>query len=135
MPEGSSTREFAVPYLVRQKAGAWGRAELVPGIGTLSKDGYATISAVSCPSAGTCAAAGRYTTSSYNPDGSGPGQAFVLIETNGRWGVPSDVTSSLGNDGPASFASLSCPAQDGCGAGGSYWHGQQQRAFVISQPG
>jgi hypothetical protein len=135
MPEGSSTREFAVPYLVRQRAGVWGRAQLVPGIGALSKNGYATISAVSCPSAGSCAAAGGYTTSSYNPDGSGPGQAFVLIETNGRWGVPRDVTSSLGNDGPAAFAGLSCPAKDGCSAAGNYWHGQQQRAFVISQAG
>jgi hypothetical protein len=135
MPEGSSTREFAVPYLVRQKAGVWGRAQMVRGIGALSKNGYATINAVSCPSAGSCAAAGGYTTSSYNPDGSGPGQAFLLIETNGRWGIPSDVTSSLRNDGPAAFAGLSCPAKDGCSAAGNYWHGQQQRAFVISQAG
>jgi hypothetical protein len=140
MPEGSSTREFAVPYLVRQKDGVWGHAQLVPGIGALSKNGYATISAVSCPAAASqaatnCAAAGSYSTSTYNPEGSGPGQAFLLVETNGRWGVPADVTSTLGNDGPAAVAGLSCPARGGCSAAGNYWHGQQQRAFVISQAG
>ncbi|HEX7994630.1 MAG TPA: hypothetical protein VF506_11960, partial [Streptosporangiaceae bacterium] len=132
---GSSTREFAVPYLVRQKAGVWGRAMTISGIRTLSKYGYAVITGVSCAGAKNCAAAGRYTTSSYNPDGSGPGQAFVLDEINGRWGVPRDVTSSLTNDGPAVIAGISCPAVAACTAGGSYWLGQQERAFVVSQAG
>jgi hypothetical protein len=132
---GSSTREFAVPYLVRQKAGVWGRAETISGIGALSKYGYAVITGVSCAAAKNCAAAGRYTTSSYNPDGTGPGQAFVLNELNGRWGVPRDVTSSLTNDGPAVIAGISCPVVAACTAGGDYWLGQQERAFVVSQAG
>jgi hypothetical protein len=132
---GSSTRMFAVPYLVRQKAGIWGRAEKITGIGTLSKYGYAVITGVSCATARNCAAAGRYSTSSYNPEGSGPGQAFVLNEINGRWGVPRDVTSSLTNDGPAVIAGISCPAVTACTAGGNYWLGQQERAFVVSQAG
>lgn len=132
---GSSTREFGVPYLVRQKAGVWGRAETISGIGALSKYGYAIITGVSCAAAKSCAAAGRYTTSSYNPDGTGPGQAFVLNEINGQWGVPRDVTSSLTNDGRAAIAGISCPAVAGCSAGGYYWLGQQEIAFVVSQAG
>ncbi len=133
MPEGSSTREFAVPYLVRQRAGVWGRAQQLPGIGTLSKNGYAIITSVACTSPGDCTASGRYSTSSYNPDGTGPGQVFVVTESNGRWGTPIDVSATLGNDGPAQTAALSCPARDGCSAGGLYWLKQQQRAFVVSE--
>jgi hypothetical protein len=135
MPEGSSTREFAVPYVVRQRAGAWGHAQVVPGITTLSKHGYAIVTAVACTSGGDCAAAGRYSTSSYNPDGSGPGEVFVTSETNGRWGSPSDVTASLGNDGPASMAAIACPGAGKCSAGGAYWLKDQERAFVISEAG
>jgi len=132
---GSSTREFGVPYLVRQKAGVWGRAVTISGIGTLSKYGYAIITGISCAAAGNCAAAGRYSTSSYNPDGTGPGQAFVLNEINGRWGVPHEVTSSLTNDGPAMITGVSCPAVAACTAGGNYWLGSRETAFVVGQAG
>ncbi len=57
----------------------------------------------------------------------------MLTESNGRWGAPVNVTGALGNDGPARTAALSCPARDGCSAGGILLAKQQQRAFVLSE--
>ena len=129
---GSSTREFSVPYLAVQRNGRWRRAETIPGISSLSKFGYAVLTSVSCASPGNCAAAGRYSTSTYNPEGTGPGQAFVLNKRSGTWGTPHVVTIALGNDGPAQM-SVSCPAAGSCGAAGYYYSGAQQVGFVVSQ--
>jgi hypothetical protein len=130
---GSSTRDFAVPYVAAQRKGSWGRAEKIPGIGTLSTHGYAVVTAVSCASRGNCAAAGRYSTTTYNPCGSGPDQVFVLNKANGTWGTPHVVTVTLGNDGPAQITAVACPAAGRCSAAGFYYSGAQERAFVISQ--
>ncbi len=130
---GSSTREFAVPYVAIQRKGSWGRAEKVAAIGTLSKHGFAVVTSVSCASPGNCAAAGRYSTTTYNPDGSGPDQVFVLNKTNGTWGTPHVVTATLGNDGRAQITAVACPAAGMCTAAGYYYFGVQERAFVISQ--
>jgi hypothetical protein len=57
-------------FVISQKSGVWGKAERVPGITALNAGGVPTgaedspagpsISQVSCPSAGNCAAAGTY---------------------------------------------------------------------------
>ena len=132
-PEGSSTRAFAVPYVVRQRRGSWGQAERIPDIGAVSKNGYAVVTALSCSSPGNCGVAGRYTTSSYNPDGSGPGQVFVTSQVRGALTTPRVITTALGNDGPAEIAAIACTAAGRCSAVGYYWLGNQERAFVISQ--
>jgi hypothetical protein len=116
-----------------QREGSWGRAQKIPAIGTFSKDGYAVITSISCASPRDCAAAGRYSTTTDNPDGSAPGQAFVLTKTNGAWGTPHVVTGTLGNDGPAQISAVACPAAGRCSAAGYYWSGAQERAFVVSQ--
>ena len=130
---GSSTREFSVPYVAVQRNGGWRRAETIPGISSLSKFGYAVLTSVSCASPGNCAASGHYSTSTYNPEGNGPGQAFVLNKTNGTWGTPHVVTVALGNDGPAQISAVACPAAGSCSAAGYYYSGTQQRGFVVSQ--
>jgi hypothetical protein len=133
MAAGSSTREFAVPYVAIQRKGGWGRAVRIPAIGTVSKNGFAVVTSVSCASPGNCGAAGRYSTTTYNPDGSGPDQVFVLDKTNGTWGTPHVATATLNNDGPGQITGLACPAAGRCSAGGYYYFGAQERAFVISQ--
>jgi hypothetical protein len=47
----------------------------VPGLGTLNKGRNASVTSVSCASAGNCAAGGTY------HDGSGNQQAFVVSQT------------------------------------------------------
>src|SRR5260221_14761863 len=50
----------AVTHTAQARAGGavWGRAIEVPGLGTLNAGGEAQVSAVSCASAGNCAAGG-----------------------------------------------------------------------------
>jgi hypothetical protein len=134
-PEGSSTRAFAVPYVVRQRRGTWGQAERIPAIAAVSKFGYAVITALSCSSSGNCGIAGRYATSSDNPDGSGPGQVFVASQVRGALTTPRVITTALGNDGPAQIAAIACTAAGRCSAVGYYWLREQERAFVISRAG
>lgn len=89
-----------------------------------------------------CASGARYLSeavskfdpgSSCHPDGSGPGQVFVLSKVNGRWSTPKDVTATLHNGGPAQIVEMACPAAGKCRAAGYYWPHFQEVAFVISQ--
>jgi hypothetical protein len=55
--------------------GQWGKAVEVPGLGTLNKGGGASVSSVSCPRTGACAAGGYYTIRG------GAFEAFVVSQT------------------------------------------------------
>ncbi len=133
-PEGSSTRQYAAPYVVSERKGTWGDARQIPGLGKLSKYGYATINVIACTSPGNCTAAGSYSASSYNPNGSGPDQVFVASESGGVWGMAREIISVPANVGQAGIASLACPTAGKCSAGGAYWPNvDQQVAFVVSQ--
>ncbi len=134
--EGSSTREYAVGFVLNQRNGTWGSPQLVPGMSALSKNGYNVITAVSCSLPVNCAVGGAVSISSDNPDGTGPGQAFVASKVGGKWQLPLDVTTSLGNQGPAQVSAMACPRVSKCTAGGSYYLDyQQQQAFIVSQVG
>jgi len=94
------------------------------------------IASVPCASPGNCAAGGNYTTSEYNPDGTGPGQAFVVSQVNGTWHAARQVPAALNLNGPARITAVACPAASRCSAGGCYGDleiSPQQRAFVVSQ--
>ena len=58
--------------MASQVNGTWRTAIEIPGLGTLNAGGNASITSVSCATAGTCAAGGSYT------DGAGHTQAFVV---------------------------------------------------------
>ena len=62
------------PFVVSQTNGTWGNAIEVPGSGTLNA-GDATVTSVSCRSAGKCAAGGTY------HDASGHIQAFLVNQS------------------------------------------------------
>ena len=76
----SSGQEQAL--VVNETNGTWGTAIEVPGSATLNAGGSASVTSVSCASAGNCAAGG-----SYHIDSSSSLQAFVASETNGTWGA------------------------------------------------
>jgi hypothetical protein len=62
-------------FVVSEIIGTWHTAIEVPGTAALNKGGNASVSSVSCASAGNCGAGGLYL------DGSGHFQAFVVSET------------------------------------------------------
>jgi len=86
-------------FTVDETAGSWGTAQLVT---TDDLDAY-RFTAISCPSAGNCAAVGTYTGDS--------GSGFVMDETDGTWGSPQVVSASL--------SSVSCPTVGDCTAAGT----------------
>src|SRR5215475_7068664 len=67
----------AQAFAVSKTNGTWGQAIKVPGSGILNAGGDASISSVSCATAGNCAAGGFY------HDSAGHNQAFVVGQANG----------------------------------------------------
>jgi len=115
-------------FVVTERNGAWGKAIEMPGLGALNKGGDAGVSAVSCGTAGNCAAAGGY---------AGPGSgSFVATERNGRWGTAIDVPGleALNKGGGAGVSAVSCGAAGSCAAAGDYTgSGGDGQGFVASE--
>jgi hypothetical protein len=141
MPTGTETREYATPFVVSQHDGTLGRARQIPGIGAISKYGFAVLTVLSCAAPGNCAAGGYYTTLLGPSYGTGPGQAFVVSQVNGTWHRARTVTAALNNSGPydggpAELTSMACSAAGRCTAGGYYGDSEisaRQHAFVVGQ--
>jgi hypothetical protein len=118
-------------FLVSEKNGWWGKAIEVPGLAALNTGGNAEISALSCGSAGSCAADGSYATRSNRA------RAFVVSEKNGWWGKAMQVpglAALSGASGDSSAGSLSCGPAGYCAAGGNYSpRPAHERAFVVSE--
>ena len=106
-------------FVATERNGRWGTAIEVPGLGALNTVGQAIVNAVSCGSAGNCAAGGDYT------DRRGPSQGFVAVERNGRWGKAIEVPGlgALNKFGDAEVGSVSCGSAGSCAAGGYYTDG------------
>src|SRR5579862_5823407 len=62
------------------RAGGWSAALEVPGTAALNSGGFASVSSVSCASAGNCSAGGSYAT-----PGPQRHHAFVVSQVRGRW--------------------------------------------------
>jgi hypothetical protein len=128
----SAGAEFQ-PFVVDETDGTWGTAIEVPGMSGLNigHDGHLT--AVSCRTAGNCAAVGFYQDASFRP------QAFVVDERNGTWSTAVKVpgTTALETGGGAELDSVSCPADGNCVAGGSYGHyaesGDTGQPFLVAE--
>jgi hypothetical protein len=119
-------------FVVNETGGTWGKAAEVPGTAALNGGGYATVNAVSCPSAGNCSAGGSYTTAAPVT------QAFVIDETGGTWGKARVVPGSaaLNKHGLAQINAVSCPSAGNCSAGGFYLDASfDTQAFVVSESG
>jgi len=123
--DGFSQRQA---FVVNQANGTWHTAVKVPVAAAL-RHGNASITSVSCGSAGNCSAGGEYL------DNSRGHQAFVVSQAHGIWGTAIEVpgTAAL-NHGNADLSSVSCGSAGNCSAGGYYTDSSsRQQAFVVSQ--
>jgi cytochrome c551/c552 len=121
--EDSSLGEHA--FVVSQAHGVWGQAGQIPG----TTGGGAQLVALSCTSAGSCGAAGFYTTTTAT-------QAFVASQVNGTWGKAEPIPglAALNQGRNAAAASLSCTSAGACGAAGMYTDSAgRELAFAASQ--
>jgi hypothetical protein len=115
-------------FVASEVNGTWHAAIEVPGTAALNQNGNARAVAVSCASAGNCAAGGWYTGSSR--------QAFVTSEVNGTWHTAIEVpgTAALNQGGNALVDTVSCAMAGNCAAAGFYTESSQHlQAFVVNQ--
>jgi hypothetical protein len=122
-------------FVVTERNGNWGKAIEVPGLGALNAgatpfNGDANVDAVSCASAGNCAAGGYYSTRGQRFHG------FVVAERNGRWGKATEVPGLgvFSTAGDAGVRSLSCASAGNCTAAGSYTPSRHDtQGFVVAE--
>jgi hypothetical protein len=127
---GSYTDRAGHPqaFLVTEKSGVWSAAQQVAG--ALNAGGDATANAVSCPSAGNCAAGGSYTSTAHGQ------QAFVISERRYVWSAARQVAGALNTSGDTSIDAISCPSAGNCAAGGEYGIGNPFfDAFIVTERG
>ncbi len=108
-------------FVVSEVSGTWAAAQGVAG--TLNSSGPASITSLSCGSAGNCSGGGFY-------DYGGYFAPFLVSEKNGTWGQAIDVPGLVTRD--ASVESVSCASAGNCGAGG-YFDGAGSGGFVVSE--
>src|SRR5260370_1408529 len=103
-------------FVASETNGTWHAAIEVPGTAALNKGGFATVSSVSCASAGNCLAGGSYFAAEADI------QAFVASETNGTWHAAIEVpgTAALNIGRSADVMSVSCTSAGNSAAGGSH---------------
>lgn len=116
-------------FVVTEKNGHWGNAIQVPGLAPLNAGGSAFPVALSCGSAGNCAAGGSYR------DAASHGQAFLVTQSNGHWNKAAEVpgTGALNVGGSAQVTTISCSSAGNCAAGGFYVTSGPLELFVITQ--
>jgi hypothetical protein len=122
-------RAQAMPFVVNEVHGFWGRAKAVPGLRALSPGGSDYEVSISCSRAGDCAARGNYL------DASKVTQAFVVNENKGVWGSAFAIPGMIALNGHhiSELLSISCAARGECSAGGTYGTGSHEQAFVIDE--
>jgi hypothetical protein len=96
----------------------------------LNKGGYASLSTMSCVSAGNCTGGGLYT------DHSGAQQGFVVSQAGYAWRAAINLPGlqALNKGAYAQVSAVSCTSPGDCGAGGIYTDsGYDNTAFVVSR--
>jgi hypothetical protein len=119
----SGTRGF----LAGDAGGRWGLYVLPDGIGS-------TITAISCPAPGYCAAGGRRLNS---PGPSFPASMIAIDEAAGHWGKTVSLYDGyIGTPNTISVYAISCGAPRSCAAGGNLgaYHGLPYAAVAAEHP-
>ncbi len=116
-------------FVISETSGRWSKAVEVRGTAVLNTGGAAAITAVSCTSAGNCAAGGYYT------DPLARTEPFVVTETRGHWGAAREVPGSgaVNTGGKARLDSLSCSSPGNCSAGGFFTTASHHQEAMIMQ--
>src|SRR5512146_956023 len=129
------------PFVADEKNGTWGNAQPVAGAVGIGRSVQGEVTAVSCASAGNCAATGTVSfAESTGPDGdpqSNLAGFFVVDERTGGWGTAaSGVTGAIAlGVGDFQPRAISCaPAAPGnCAVGGNFTDDFGEQAFVMDE--
>jgi hypothetical protein len=123
--DGHGSRQAFVVTAVK---GRWRAAVEVPGTAALdATGGFAQVTSVSCPSAGSCAAGGYYANAKRQH------RAFVVSQNKGSWHAARSVPVPVAGPGGDGFGSLSCWSAGNCAAGGGFSSSGGVGAWVVSE--
>lgn len=113
-------------FFAGETSGRWGKVYVVPD-GTGS-----TITALSCPAPGYCAAGGQQINPSSAPF---PASTIAIDQVAGRWGKTVSLNGGyIGASDTESVYAVSCAAPRSCGAGGNLGGGKgRPYAFVANE--
>jgi hypothetical protein len=120
----STSTDETSGFIAGETRGKWGAPHILPG--TLT-----SVTALSCPAAGQCAAGG---TAAATPDS--PASGIVVDQVSGSWGEPRTVATGDGIS--AAITALSCAAARACAAGARLpegWNGGPGAAIATETPG
>jgi hypothetical protein len=120
------------PMVATQAHGRWFRGVPLLLPTNAAAQPYAQVSGVACHSAGNCVAVGDY---QYGR--SGNPQAFIAIESHGRWARAFTPRLPANADSPASadLGAVACTSDGSCEAAGSYQDsGGTVQAMVLAKP-
>ncbi len=119
--DGSTNQQA---FLSQEINGVWSGAMEVAA--ALNVGGLAQVTAISCPVAGSCTAVGDYS------DSLTIVHTFVLSQTNGTWGFPTEVPdfTTLSLEDASMMVTLSCTSATACVGVGNYL----DHLTMISQP-
>jgi Bacterial Ig-like domain (group 3) len=120
----TSTARGQQAFVVSERRGAWSAARQVAG--ALNISGDTSVDAISCPSAGNCAAGGEYGVG--NPFY----EAFVVTERGGAWLPAAEIAGNLNTDAGGVVESVSCTSVGDCTAGGAVTAAAGGEAFVVT---
>ena len=118
-------------FKVTETGGTWGKPMEIPGTAALNTGNLASLTAVSCASAGNCSAGGFYVTAN------GTEEAFVVSKSGGTWGQAKEIPgiAALNVNGIALVTALSCASAGNCSAAGSYRGSSGEAMFVVNEAG
>ena len=123
-------------YVWDRIKGSWDTPMQIPGLAALNIGGDADATAVSCATAGNCAAIGWYSPAHSNGGYGYGGDPFVVGEANGVWQTAQAVPglAKLGSAG--GIDQVSCAAPGDCTATGTYLNGDSRGGmFAVQESG
>jgi hypothetical protein len=120
----TSTARGQQAFVVGERHGVWTAARQVAG--ALNTSGDTSADAISCPSAGNCAAGGEYGIGNPFFD------AFVVTERGGTWLAAGEIAGNLNTDAGGLVESVSCTSVADCTVGGAVTDPSGGQAFVVS---
>ena len=104
-----------VPFVSAETDGTWGDAQPLAGLPTLATGSTANLTSVSCGTPDSCTAVGNFAAAT------GGLQIFAVTETDGTWGTPTVLDTSVQGDAQSiGVDGLSCSAAGECALVGDY---------------
>jgi hypothetical protein len=104
-----------VPFVSTETDGTWGDAQPLAGLPTLATGSTANLTSVSCGTPDSCTAVGNFAAAT------GGLQIFAVTETDGTWGTPAVLDTSVQGDVQSiGVDGLSCSAAGECALVGDY---------------